>query len=425
LQSPDNLFECVRAIALAAKAAAPGLAGADLGTRNGALLAAADFLLRDLDKVLAANGEDLAQARSAGMSEAMLDRLRLDAPRVEGMAAALRSLVGLPDPLGGVDEMWTRPNQLRVGRRRIPLGVIGIIYEARPNVSSDAAGLCIKSGNAVILKGGREALQSNRAIVAVMQEGLRHVGLDPAAVSYVPYVEREAVAHLLTLEEAIDLVIPRGGEGLIRFVTEHATMPVIKHYKGVCHIYVHETAEVGMVTPIVLNAKVQRPSVCNAVETLLVDARWPVAHLRAVAEALWNAGVTLHVCAESHVVLGDHAQCVLATDEDWGREYLSLDLAVRIVRDQEAAVAHIRRYGSLHTEAILTSSYAAAERFLAEVDSSTVMVNASTRFADGGELGLGAEIGISTTKLHAFGPMGLRELTTTKFVVYGQGQVRV
>jgi len=416
-------MKSVESIATAARAASYELASSSGAKREACLFAMAAAIRAHSPGILAANQLDLRAAQASGTAGHMLDRLALDEKRVEAMATALVEVAGLPDPIGRIDSMWTRPNGLRVGRRRIPLGVIGIIYEARPNVTSDAAALCVKSGNAVVLKGGSEALHSNQAIAMALQEGLAQGGLPAEVVGFIDSSERSAVNEMLVLDEQIDVIIPRGGEGLIRFVSEHAKMPVIKHYKGVCHVYVDASAELEMATNILVNAKVQRPSVCNAAETLLVH-RDAATLLAPIAEALIEHGVTLHVCPRSHALLANHAYCVEATESDWGQEYLSLDLSVKIVDSMDEAIAHIRRYGSLHTEAIVTNDYRRAERFLERVDSSTVLVNASTRFADGGELGLGAEIGISTTKLHAFGPMGLDELTTTKIVVYGNGQVR-
>lgn len=424
LSTTEDLRASIEAIAEAARAASFELATASGAQRDQALRAMASALRSDVDAILRANHQDVEAAGAASLSSHMIDRLRLTPARVESMASALEEVAALADPLGRVDGMWTRPNGLRVGKMRIPLGVIGFIYEARPNVTSDAAGLCLKSGNAIVLKGGRHALRSNVAVVASLRRGLAEAGLPEGAVGFIDTVEREAVTAMLSLDAHIDLVIPRGGEGLIRFVDEHARMPVIKHYKGVCHIVLDASVDVAMATDIVLNAKCQRPSVCNAAETLLVHTDAAERALPVVAEALLAAGVTLHGCPRTLEILGASEGVVSATDEDWPAEYLSLDLAVKVVADLDEAVAHIRRYGSLHTEAILTQDYAAADRFLRSVDSSTVLVNASTRFADGGQLGLGAEIGISTTKLHAFGPMGLGELTTTKFIVYGHGQTR-
>lgn len=376
-------------------------------------------------RLLEANAADVEAARTAGAAPAFLDRLRLDDPRVEAMAQALLEVVALPSPLGRIDSLMVRPNGLRVGRMRIPLGVIAFIYEARPNVTSDAAGLCIKAGNAVILKGGSDAQRSNEVIAQVLAEALAQVGLPPGAVQLVGLGDRAQLAQLLQLDQYIDLVIPRGGEQLIRFVAEHSRIPVLKHYKGVCHIYLDESAPVEMAVALCENAKVQRPSVCNAMETLLVHRDAADRLLPEVARRLVDRGVTLHVCPRARAILQAESLPVLdATEEDWYAEYLSLDLAVRVVDGLEEAMAHIRQYGSAHTEAIVTADHGRAMEFMERVDSSVVLVNASTRFSDGGELGLGAEIGISTSKLHAFGPMGLEELTARKFVVLGNGQTR-
>jgi glutamate-5-semialdehyde dehydrogenase len=420
-------------IAQAAKDAAHPLSCTTSATRDRALRLMASSLRQHETALIAANHLDLEAARVKNTPPATLDRLTLTPARIEGMAAALEEVAALPDPLGIVDGMWTRPNGLRIGRQRLPLGVVGFIYEARPNVTSDAVGLCLKSGNAVVLKGGSEAIHSNRAVVAALRHALDQTAIPSASVGFIDTTDRAAVTDLLGLAGVIDVVIPRGGESLIRFVTEHARMPVIKHDRGVCHIFVDASADIAQAIDIIVNAKCQRPGVCNAAECLLIHHSAAHTALPAIAKALWDHGVTLHACARSLSVLGqqpthDHparlTHLTSATDADWGNEYLSLDLAVRVVDDIDEAIAYIRQFGSDHTEAILTRDYAMAERFLAEVHSSTVLVNASTRFADGGELGLGAEIGISTSRLHAYGPMGLRELTTTRFIVYGQGQTR-
>jgi glutamate-5-semialdehyde dehydrogenase len=327
-----------------------------------------------------------------------------------------------PDVLGEVTDETVRPNGLRVGRMRIPLGVVALIYESRPNVTSDAAALCLKAGNAVILRGGSEAIHSNRAIADALQAGLAESALPADSVQLIPVADREAIDVLVKQTDFVDLVIPRGGEGLIRAVTEKSWVPVLQHYKGVCHVFVDATADPDMATEIVVNAKVQRPGVCNAAETLLVHADAAESLLPQIAEALVERGVQLRACPRALEILGDAATA--ADESDWGEEYLDLILAVRVVDDLDEAVAHIARYGSDHTEAIVTSDPASIEAFVSKVQSSTVVVNASTRFADGGQLGLGAEIGISTSKLHAYGPMGARELTTQKFVVFGEGQTR-
>jgi glutamate-5-semialdehyde dehydrogenase len=378
------------------------------------LIARAEFLLRE-------NARDLETARGRGLPPAMLDRLTLTEATIAGIAAGIREVIALPDPVGKVLSLWKRPNGLTVGRMRIPLGVVGIIYESRPNVTADAAALCLKSGNAIILRGGSEAIHSNLAIADILQGALRELSLPEAAIQVVPLTDREAVYELLQLEEYIDVIIPRGGEELIRAVVRDSKIPVIKHYKGVCHVFVDRDADPAMAVRIAVNAKTQRPGVCNALETLLVDEAIAATFLPLVAAPLREAGVVLKGCEKTRAIL---PEAETATEEDWSAEYLDLILAVRVVADLDAAIAHIQKYGSLHTEAIVTDSYAKSQRFLAEVNASTVLVNASTRFSDGFELGLGAEIGISTTKLHAFGPMGLEELTTTKFIIYGNGQVR-
>jgi glutamate-5-semialdehyde dehydrogenase len=411
----------VRGVAEAARAAARIVAKASAEHRTRGLVAIAAAIERHRPAILTANARDMATAHDAGTAPAMLDRLRLDDARIAGLARAVAEIAAAPEILGRVERSETMRNGLEIQRVRIPLGVIAMIYEARPNVTTDAAALCLKSGNACILRGGREALESNRALLAAVQDGLVDAELPADAVQLVPVTDREAIAELVRLEDLIDLCIPRGGEGLIRYVTEHARVPVIKHYKGVCHVYVHAAADLAGALAIIENAKVQRPGVCNAVETVLIDRAVAaelvprlVARLAPTVELRGDAGV--------RALGGDAVR--LATDDDWYAEYLDLILAVRIVDDLDAAIAHIERYGSSHTESILTEDRDAAERFLREVDSSTVMVNASTRFADGGELGLGAEIGISTTRLHAYGPMGAEGLTTTKFVVRGTGQIR-
>ncbi len=408
-------------IARVAKDASLVLSRLDTAVKNKALLNMAEALLKNAAHLKDENRKDLSVAEGKGLSKAMLDRLALTDKVIAGMAVGLREVAALPDPVGEVGGMWKRPNGLMVGRMRIPLGVIGIIYEARPNVTSDAAGLCLKSGNAVILRGGSEAVNSNMAICRVLNAACRDAGAPEAAIQVLPTVEREAVLELLKLDDYIDLIIPRGGEGLIRFVAENSKIPVIKHYKGVCHVFVDETADIDMALAVAFNAKVQRPGVCNAMETLLVHRDIARKFLPAMRERYAQAGVELRGCPETREILKGVNE---AREEDWGAEYLDLILAVKITPDMDGAMAHIAKYGSMHTESIVTRDYANAQRFLREVNSSTVLVNASTRFSDGFELGLGAEIGISTTKLHAFGPMGLVELTTRKFIVYGNGQVR-
>ena len=390
--------------------------------RREGLLAMAAALERGAYDIVAANALDLQAAAQGGVSAPMRDRLRMDAEGVAKLAAAVREVANQPDPLGEVTDRSVRPNGLEVGRRRIPLGVVAMIYESRPNVTADAAALCVKSGNAVILRGGKEALNSNQAIADALRRGLKNTAVPADAVQLIPTPDRSAVDVLLSQDDYIDLVIPRGGEGLIRAVTEKSRIPVLQHYKGVCHVYVDESANAEMAKGIVVNAKAQRPGVCNALETLLVHRAVASRMLPDIAAALGDAGVELRGCPATLEILGDRA--ISANAADWDEEYLDLILAVRVVDDIEAAIDHIERHGSAHTEAIVTDDEAAAEQFVGAVQSSTVLVNASTRFADGGELGLGAEIGISTSKLHAFGPMGARELTTRKFVVFGNGQVR-
>jgi glutamate-5-semialdehyde dehydrogenase len=426
-----SLLEQLTAIGQTTKRASRALARTSGAQRDDALAHMAAALIDHTAPILAANALDVEAARAAGMDASFIDRLSLDTKRIEQMAAAIKEIIALPDPIGGIDEMWVRPNGLEIGKRRIPLGTIGFIYESRPNVTSDAAALCLKSGNGVILKGGKESIHSNTAVMAALRAGLDESALPEAArdaVALVPSTEREATRLLLGLSQHLDLVIPRGGKNLIQFVSEHARVPVIKHDEGVCHIVLDGSADPAQVAPILVNAKAQRTSVCNAAECLLVlesavDSLMPDA-LRALA----GAGVVMHLCPRSLEVARaagvEPNFCVPAEETDWGREFLALALAVRIVPDLDAAIAHIDRYGSNHTESLLTQDYAMSQKFLREVDSSCVIINASTRFADGGQLGLGAEIGISTTRMHAYGPMGLRELTTTKFIVLGQGQTR-
>ncbi len=372
------------------------------------------------DSLLAANQVDLEAGRARNLSSALLDRLALNQSRIQGMIDSLQEVVALPDPVGTVSRMWTRPNGLRVGKKSIPLGVIGMVYEARPNVTVDAFSLCFKAGNATILKGGSEALNSNRCLVGIINDVLRRHDVGDAC-QLVDSTDRQSVAVLLKQEEYIDLIIPRGGEGLIRFVAENSRIPVIKHYKGVCHIYVAGDADIEMALSITANAKVSRPAVCNALETLLVSREIAPRFLPAFGQLMKAKGVELRGDAETRVHVPDATP---ATEEDYYAEFLDLILAVRVVSDLDQAIAHIEKYGSSHTEAIVTNSYHLAQDFLDRVNSSVVLVNASTRFSDGQQLGLGAEIGISTTRLHAYGPMGLESLVTEKFIVYGDGQIR-
>jgi len=416
-----DVQEMIRGMAVQAKAAARELGSLSTGVKNQALLNIAEELGKEAKTIQAENQKDVALAQEKGLSAAMIDRLTLSDKVLASMRQGLQDVVALPDPVGEVTSMWRRPNGIEVGRVRIPLGVIGFIYESRPNVTVDAAGLCLKAGNSVILRGGSEAIHSNLAVGRVVQKALARAGVPEAAVQIVSTTDRAAVLALLRLEDDLDLIIPRGGEELIRFVAENARVPVLKHYKGVCHVFVDESADLDMAENICLNAKVQRPGVCNAMETMLVHERAAEAFLPRVAKTLEDAGVELRCDEKSLALLPGRKQAVEA---DWPEEYLDLILAVKVVGGMDEALDHIAAYGSKHTEAIVTRDYNRARRFLNETDASVVLVNASTRFNDGGELGLGAEIGISTSKLHAYGPMGLNELTTTKFIVFGDGQVR-
>ncbi len=409
------------ALALAAQQASRQMANLSTGVKDELLRKMAAALETAQDELQRENEKDLQSAREKGMAAAMVDRLALTPERITAMADGLREVAALPDPVGEVTGMWLRPNGIKVGRQRIPLGVIGIIYESRPNVTADAAGLCLKSGNAVVLRGGSEALHSNRAIGRILQRVMAEMDLPEAALQVVTTSDRNAVTELLKLEDQIDLIIPRGGEGLIRFVSENSRIPVIKHYKGVCHTYVDAAADLQMAEEICLNEKVQRPGVCNAMETLLIHQDVAATFLPQIVAAMRAQGVELRGCEKCREIVAD---LLPASEEDWQAEYLELILAVRIVSDYAEARGHIETYGSLHTEVIVTNDYQMSQRFLREINSSVVMVNASSRFSDGNQLGLGAEIGISTTKLHSFGPMGLEDLTTRKFIVLGDGQVR-
>jgi len=415
----------MRTLAEASKRAARALAVATTAQKDDALRAMARALRAASADILRANQGDLAAAEASGKNAAFLDRLRLDGPRVEAMAKAVDAVCALPDPVGEVTERWARPNGLSVKKVRLPLGVVLMIFEARPNVTSDAAALCLKSGNAAILRGGSESFASNQAIAKALGEGLASAGLPAEVVTLVPSTDRESMLELLSLDGLIDLCIPRGGEGLIRFVAQNARVPVVKHYQGVCHVYVHGAADLAMAEAIIVNAKASRPGVCNAAECLLVDAAVAKDFLPRAGRALVSRGVELRGDDEAQRLLRAAGVPVTpAKADDFGREFLQLILAVKVVNGLDEALGHIARYGSEHTEAIVTADKAAAQRFTREVCASAVMVNASTRFNDGGELGLGAEVGISTSRLHAFGPMGLKELTAQKYVVEGDGQVR-
>ncbi|MEW5802625.1 MAG: glutamate-5-semialdehyde dehydrogenase [bacterium] len=416
-----DIRQTVSALAQEAKNAARKLAVLPSAIKDRALMQMADGIEKQAEKLLTANRSDVEAGEQKGLTKAMIDRLTLTPGRIAAMAQGLREIAAQPDPVGSMDRMWKRPNGLEIGQLRVPLGVIAIIYEARPNVTADAAGLCLKAGNAVILRGGSEAIHSNMAIAEVIQTALQNSGIPKESVQLVSLTDRQAVMELLTLNEYIDVVIPRGGETLIRTVTEKSTIPVIQHYKGVCHTYIDDQADQAMAARIVMNAKVQRPGVCNAMETLLVHRNIATEFLPPTIAQLREAGVEIRGCPKTQALVPD---VIPATEDDWYAEYLDLILAVRVVDDLDAAIDHITRYGSMHSEAIVTRDYSRARRFLREVDAAAVYVNASTRFTDGGAFGLGAEIGISTQKLHARGPMGAQDLTTTKYIIFGDGQIR-
>ena len=411
----------IKTLALQCRDAATAIASLPTQAKNALLRAMADALLADEAVILAANARDIEAAAAKGIGSAMLDRLRLDTARLQGIAAAVREVAELPDPVGQVTRAYDRPNGIHVERVRVPLGVIAMIYEARPNVTADAAALCLKAGNAVILRGGSEAIHSNTAIAASLKRALRDAGLPEAVLTLVEDLRRETILELIQLSDIIDLVIPRGGEGLIRFVAEHARVPVIKHYKGVCHQYVDAGADEDLALALLVDGKVSRPSACNALETLLVHRDIAPSFLPKAAAALRARGVDLRVDEAGRAWIPDAAA---ATEEDFAAEFLDLVLAIGVVDDLDAAIAHIRRHTSDHTEVIVTRDPAHADAFVHALRSAVVMVNASSRFSDGGELGLGAEIGISTTRLHSYGPMGLEALTVERFVVRGEGQVR-
>jgi len=416
-----NIESTIKEMAKAAKISSRKMAGCSSVNKNEVLLKIADKIEKESSYIKEENKKDLAFAREKKLSGAMIERLTINDATIKSMADGLREVARLNDPVGSLSKTWQRPNGLNVSKMSIPLGVIGIIYESRPNVTIDAACLCLKAGNAVILRGGSEALNSNKALAALISRALDETGLPKEAVQIVPVRDREAVNFLLSQEEFIDLIIPRGGEGLIRFVVENSKIPVLKHYKGVCHVYVDDGADLKMAKEICFNAKVQRPGVCNAMETMLIHKSVAQDFLPDMAKVFFKAGVEIRGCPETCRILPNAGK---AMEQDWPAEYLDLVIAVKVVEDMDEAVLHISKYSSSHTEAIITSDYNRARRFVREVDSSVVLVNASTRFNDGAQLGLGAEIGISTSKLHAFGPMGVDELTTTKFVVYGNGQIR-
>ena len=412
----------VRRLAEAAHESVRVIGAADTAQKNEALQAMAKALLDRSENLLAANREDVEAGRRKNLSDALLNRLTLDPGRVEAMVGGLREIAGFEDPIGAVSDMQRRPSGIRVGRMRVPIGVLGIIYEARPSVTADAAGLCLKSGNAVILRGGSETLRSNRAVAACIREGLTAAGLPEACVQLIDTTSRAAVGEMLALDDLIDVIIPRGGKGLIERISNESKIPVIKHLDGICHVYVDADADLDKALAIAVNAKTQHAGVCNAMETLLVDAAVADRFLPRVGTALREKSVELRACEKSLALLDGAA--VAATEEDWHTEYLAPVLSVKVVAGLDAAIEHIERYGSRHTDAIVTEDEEKSRKFLREVDSSSVMVNASTRFADGAEYGLGAEIGISTNRLHVRGPVGLEGLTTQKFVVFGDGNVR-
>ena len=417
----SDLLQRVTEIARTAKKASRALALAPTAVRDAALRAAAQALRADEAAILEANAKDLAAAKAKGLTDAMTDRLRLDHARLEDIAVACEAVAKLPDPVGEVTEDWTRPNGLRIIRRRVPIGLVAIIFESRPNVTVDAAALCLKSGNGCVLRGGSEAIHTNIALSKSFATGLRAAGLPAEAVTLLPFTDREAVPALGSLRGIVDIIVPRGGPGLIEAVVNSAKVPVIKHDAGICHVYVHAQADLAMAEQIVLNAKCQRPSACNALETLLVDASVAARFLPKMAAALAAKKTEVRACAQSLPLMpGAKA----ATEQDFRTEHLGLILNVKVVAGLAEAVAHVEDYGSHHSDAIITADESAARSFLAQIDSACVYWNASTRFTDGGEFGFGAEVGISTDRLHARGPMGIRELTTWKFEIVGQGQVR-
>jgi glutamate-5-semialdehyde dehydrogenase len=416
-----TLKEEMLQIARTAREASKGLANLSAEVKNKALRGMAKAIRRERKVILAENEADIVEAEGKGISRALLERLALTSAGLEDISSGLEKITDLPDPLGEDIKAWKTLNGLKINKVRVPIGVIAIIYEARPNVTVDAAGLCLKSGNSVILRGGSEAIRSNVVLTRLISEAAEEVGIPRGAIQIVRRVEREAVKELLGLSEWIDLVIPRGGEGLIQMVDEFSTIPVIKHYKGICHTYVDRAANLKMAEEIAFNAKVQRPGVCNAMETLLVHESVAKEFLPSISKRLLKAGVEIRGCTETRKIV---LEAVEAVEDDWKTEYLDLILSIRIVPDFDAAIAHIEKYGSRHSEAIVTDSYHAAKTFLQVVDAACVYVNASTRFTDGGQFGLGAEIGISTDKLHARGPMGLEELTSYKYVIQGEGQIR-
>lgn len=417
----EDVAQYMRDVGGRARAAARRIAVAEPGAKNAALLELAERIVSQRERIIAANQRDMTAGRAAGLDAALLDRLELTDARIEAMADGVRQIAGLADPVGAISDLAARPSGIQVGRMRVPLGVIGIIYESRPNVTADAAALCLKAGNAVILRGGSEAIHSNQAIAALIGESLEAAGLPATAVQVVETTDRTAVRHLLTMPEFVDVIVPRGGKGLVAFVAEHARVPVIKHLDGICHVYIDAAADADKAVAVAVNAKTQRLGTCNTLETLLIARSRAAELLPKLAQAYRDAGIELRGCEAARAIVDD---MLPATDEDWATEYLDAILSIRVVDDVDAAMDHIARYSSGHTESILTEDLGTARRFIREVDSSSVMVNASTRFADGFEYGLGAEIGISTDKIHARGPVGLEGLTSQKYVVYGDGHCR-
>ena len=417
----EDVAQYMRDVGGRARAAARRIAVAEPGAKNAALLELAERIVSQRERIIAANQRDMTAGRAAGLDAALLDRLELPDARIEAMADGVRQIAGLADPVGAISDLAARPSGIQVGRMRVPLGVIGIIYESRPNVTADAAALCLKAGNAVILRGGSEAIHSNQAIAALIGESLEAAGLPATAVQVVETTDRTAVRHLLTMPEFVDVIVPRGGKGLVAFVAEHARVPVIKHLDGICHVYIDAAADADKAVAVAVNAKTQRLGTCNTLETLLIARSRAAELLPRLAQAYRDAGIELRGCEAARAIVDD---MLPATDEDWATEYLDAILSIRVVDDVDAAMDHIARYSSGHTESILTEDLGTARRFIREVDSSSVMVNASTRFADGFEYGLGAEIGISTDKIHARGPVGLEGLTSQKYVVYGDGHCR-
>ena len=416
-----DIKEMVLGKAKEAKKAARVLAGVSSAVKNEALVAMADGIMDASDKLKEENAKDLEYGREKGLSSALIDRLELTDSRISGMASGLKEIAALPDPIGEVTRMWQRPNGLQIGKIRVPIGTIGIIYESRPNVTADAVGLCLKSGNAIILRGGSEAINSNTAIANILVEAAKASGLPDGCIQFIDITDRQAVMDMLKLDEYIDMIVARGGPNLIKTVTENSAIPVAKHSAGICHTYVDTDADLKMAEEICFNAKVQRPGVCNAMETMLVHKDVAAEFLPVMIRRFIEAGVEVRGCPEVRKVFPDVAE---ATEEDWRTEYLDLILSVRVVKDVDEAIDHIMTFGSLHSDAIVTRDYRRARKFLKEVDSAAVYVNTSTRFTDGNEFGLGAELGISTQKLHSRGPMGLEDLTSQKYIVYGDGQIR-